>query len=233
MKDSIGDRMKDYYENRTRYFLPRRTHTIIRIDGKAFHTFTRGMAKPFDDELITNMDATAISLCNEIQGCKFAYIQSDEISLLLTDFDNLQTSALFDGNVQKIASVSASMATGFFNCKSPWDRIAFFDARVFTIPEREEVINYFIWRQQDATRNSIFSAAQTYYSHRQLEGKNTNDMQAMLLEKGINWNDYPVGCKRGRMVVKVEGDRSYWTVDMPPIFTQDREYLNNRIPTAN
>jgi tRNA(His) guanylyltransferase len=114
-KTSLGNRMKDYYENRSKLFLPRRTYTMIRVDGKAFHTFTRGLDRPFDEGFVEDMNWTAIYMCGNIQGAKLAYVQSDEISVLMTDFDKLTTDAWFDGNVQKITSVSASMATANFN----------------------------------------------------------------------------------------------------------------------
>ena len=167
-KDNLGDRMKIFYENITRIFLPRRTYTIIRIDGKAFHTYTKGLDRPFDDKFVNDMDETACYLCKNIQGAKFAFVQSDEISILLTDFDSLTTSAWFDGNIQKMVSVSASLATAKFNELRP-NKIALFDSRVFTISSRVEVENYFIWRQQDTTRNSISSVAQWLYSPSELK----------------------------------------------------------------
>lgn len=115
MKDPIGDRIKSFYESRTKYFVPRRTFTIIRIDGKAFHTFTRGLKRPFDEKLTDWMNRTTQMLCKEIQGVKFGYVQSDEISLVLTDFDTITTDAWFGGNIQKMASISASIATYWFN----------------------------------------------------------------------------------------------------------------------
>ena len=114
MKDDLGNRMKDY-EQRTRIKLPRRTNTIIRMDGKAFHTYTKGLDRPFDENLMYDMNATTQFLCENIQGAKIGYVQSDEISILLTDFDKLTTDAWFDYNVQKMVSVSASLATGKFN----------------------------------------------------------------------------------------------------------------------
>ena len=233
-KDTLGDRMKEYYENRTRYTLPRRTYTIIRIDGKAFHSYTRGLERPFDERLVNDMDETAAYLCKNIQGAKFAFVQSDEISILLTDFDTLTTDAWFDGNIQKIASVSASMATAKFNELRPV-KIAMFDSRVFTIPSSTEVENYFIWRQQDAVRNSISSAAQSLYSPRELHGKNTNQQQEMCFQKGVNWNDYDPKFKRGRLIIKVayqESDavRSKWVSSDPGIFTQQRQWLQSKIP---
>lgn len=225
-KDSIGDRMKNQYENRTRFMLPRRTYTIIRCDGKAFHTFTRHCTKPNDPLLASALDAAAKALCEEAQGSVFAYVQSDEISLLLTDFALPTTEAWFDGNLQKIASVSASVVTGAFNRAYRAEMNAIFDARVFTIPDPVEVENYFIWRQQDATRNSIQSLGQTHFSHGQLRGVNTSELQEMLFqEKGINWNDTPPYWKRGRCIV-YDSENCGWVNDTNiPVFTQERNYL--------
>ena len=114
-KDSLGDRMKENYENRAKTYLVRRMPVIIRLDGKAFHTFTRGFDKPYDEVFHKTMNETLRFLCENIQGCKFGYTQSDEITLLLTDYDTLTTDAWFDNAVQKMCSVSASMATMAFN----------------------------------------------------------------------------------------------------------------------
>lgn len=233
-KDSLGDRMKEFYENRTRNMLPRRTYTIIRVDGKAFHSYTKGLERPFDIKLISDMDATACYMCENIQGAKLGFVQSDEISIVLTDFDNLGTNAWFDGNIQKMASISASLATAKFNELRP-NKIALFDSRVFTISSAIEVENYLIWRQQDTTRNSISSVAQYLYSPRELHGKDTGEMQEMCFQKGINWNDYEPKLKRGRLIVKEEYDkngvkRTRWVSTAPPIFTQERELLTNLIP---
>jgi len=258
MSDKIGDRFKENYENRTRYLLPRRTYTIIRLDGKAFHTFTKRCHRPFDEELMWLMNETAIKLCEQIQGVRLAYVQSDEISLLLTDFDGQDTSAWFDGNILKMSSISASIATASFNANltkmattlpdSEFDTLnkfiakdgsgfyqALFDSRVFSVPEDFETENYFIWRQMDCTKNSIQMVAQSLYSHKELHGKNTSVLQEMIFQKGINWNDYPVRCKRGAVIAKEYFDkdgakRSHWVVQEPPIFTQDRTYLRGLIP---
>ena len=207
MKDDLGIRMKEFYESRTRYKLPRRTNTIIRLDGKCFGSFCKGFDKPFDKSLSDAMDRTAKALCENIQGAVMAYVQSDEITILLTDYQKLTTDAWFDGNIQKIVSVSASMATGYFNTfinkDNPKERlVAFFDSRAFTIPYREEVINMFYWRQQDAVRNSISMVAQSLYSHKELNGVSSNEMQELCFKKGVNWNDIDEGWKRGRMVIK-------------------------------
>lgn len=207
-KDSLGDRMKSQYEDRTRHFLPRRTYTIVRLDGKAFHTFTKNFNRPYDARITSWMDATAAALCHQIQGVKFAYTQSDEISLLLTDFEGQKTEAWFDGNLQKITSISASIATAAFNSTRirsdvNADTWALFDSRAFTIPDAVEVANYFIWRQQDAVRNSISMLAQSLYSHKELHGKNSSQQQEMTFQKGHNWNDVSVRNKRGGFIAPV------------------------------
>lgn len=263
MKDELGDRMKSYYENRSKTFLTRRIPVIIRLDGKAFHTFTRGFDKPFDEIMCNAMQETMKYLCENIQGCVLGYTQSDEITLVLIDYQNLNTDAWFDYNVQKVCSVAASMATfafnkNFYNEHVSWVRAtamnpnnyniqeahnraikrgAMFDARCFNIP-KEEVTNCILWRQQDATRNSISSAGQANFSHKQLEGLSSNQIQELLFqEKGINWNDYPTKFKRGSCCIKKYHQtmnqtlRSYWYIDNEiPIFKgEDREYIEKLI----
>jgi tRNA(His) 5'-end guanylyltransferase len=233
-KDSLGDRMKEFYENRSKTYLIRRTPVIIRLDGKAFHTFTKGFKRPYDEIFHNTMNSTVKYLCENIQGCKLGYTQSDEITLLLTDYDTLTTDAWFGYGVQKMCSVAASMATMAFNKffseeyknymynfsfkdRKPTDEereymetlysklsIAMFDARCFSIP-KEEVANCFIWRQQDATRNAIQMLGQCNFSHKELHGKSCNDIQDMLmLEKEINFNDMPIEFKRGVCCIKKE-----------------------------
>lgn len=254
---NLSERIKDFYENRTRYYLNRRTITIIRLDGKGFSNFTSNLNKPFDADFSNDMDATAIYLCEKIQGIKFAYTQSDEISLVLSDFDELETDAWFDYNVQKMVSVAASFATAKFNQLrlshvqtdifaneiNEHPKLAFFDARVFQVPNVDEMVNAIIQRQQDATRNSVSMAASSVYSHKILEGKSNCEKQDLLMEKGINWNDYLVKYKRGvvisRELVNIESPnapngvvgRHKWVPNYnTPIFTQDKEFLYKLIP---
>jgi tRNA(His) 5'-end guanylyltransferase len=223
--------------------LPRRTYTIIRLDGKAFHTWTRDRDKPYDQALSDTFTDTTIELCKEVQGCCFGYTQSDEVSVLLTDFDSPQTNAWFDGNVQKLASVSASIFTARFN--DIWEYNghrdrgpALFDARAFTIPDPVEVENYFIWRQKDCVRNSISGLAQTHFPHRELQGLNLGQQQEKLFqERGINWADQDPSFKNGVLVLKevfveVGGQpRHSWTSIPCPIWTQNRESFATLIPT--
>ena len=276
-KTTIGDRMKNNYENISRYYLTRRMPVIIRIDGKAFHTFTKGFKKPFDGIFVNTMQETMKYLCKNIQGCVLGYTQSDEISLVLTDYKEITTDAWFGNNLQKMCSVSASMTTMAFNkffseqvqdfmyacCDEFGDDVlpekqndyelahkvyfnklhtAMFDSRVFTIP-KEEVCNYLIWRQQDATRNSIQSVGQANFSQKELHGKSCNNIQDMLMtQRGINWNDYSTTLKRGSCCIKTviqdlstevkggESPISKWVIDNEiPIFTQDRNYVEKLI----
>lgn len=249
--DELGIRMKERYEDRAKTYLPRRTYTIIRIDGKAFHTALREAERPYDIGVMEMMNQTTLHLCKNIQGAIFAYTQSDEISILLTDFADIKTDAWFDGSVQKICSISASLATFSAN---DWREAAcpnidgplLFDSRCFVISDPVEVFNYFVWRQQDATRNAINMVGQSMYSHKELHNKNVNEVQEMIFQKGKNFNDYPAGFKRGRVIVKRMGPQTIpsltspegsvtievnkWVREEPPIFTQDRAYLKSLIP---
>ncbi len=249
MTDALGDRMKSHYEHRTRYQLPRRTYTIVRLDGKAFHGYTRDLDRPYDERLTLDLGETARFLCESVQGVRFAYQQSDEISLLLTDLEGPTTEAWFDGGIQKICSVTASLATARFNELRP-GKLAFFDSRVFTIPDPIEVVNYFVWRQQDATRNSILSAGQAHFPHRELQGVSTDEVQERLFQDaGVNWNDYDPRFKRGTAVtphvvvddvrytdkrtgeerVAPDVERRVWRVAAPPIFTQDKPWITSAV----
>lgn len=230
--DDLGVRMKTFYEQIPKTKLMRRCPVAIRIDGKAFHTFTRGFQKPFDEVLIKSMQETMKYLCENIQGCVLGYTQSDEITLILVDYKKLTSSAWFDYEVQKICSIAASMATMAFNkffaenvyFTNKFDehgniidkeyvsihsahikalnKGAMFDARCFNIP-KEEVTNLVYWRQLDASRNSIQMVGQANFSHKELQNKSCNDIQDMLMtQKGINWNDLPTYQKRGSCCVR-------------------------------
>lgn len=251
-KTSLGDRMKAY-ENIERKYLTRRVPLILRLDGVHFHSYTKGFERPFDVSFLTCMRNTMLRLCENIMGAKLGYTQSDEITILVTDDDTLETDAWFGKNLQKIVSVSAAMATKFFSEEVMWqvedrtaseglqrayftNRLAIFDARAFTIP-REEVLNVFEWRQQDATRNSIQAVGQAFFSHKELDHKSCNAIQNMLFtEKGINWNNYPTALRRGvctrRVPVQIENAswRDKWKLDTEiPIFHENPEYIENLV----
>lgn len=273
--NDLDKRMKEY-EYVTRNYLTKRTPVIIRIDGKSFHSFTKYFKKPFDEVLTKTMQDTTKYLCENIQNCVLGYTQSDEISLLLVDYKNINSQSWFDNNIQKIVSISSSMATLSFNkffqvnieeivynnyietakninynqleefaketnsykniLKNAIDKGAMFDSRVFNLP-KEEVVNYFIWRQQDATRNSVQMVGHANFPHKELQNKKVNEIQDMLLTlKNIDFNNFYTYQKRGSCCIKkpiaVSEDliRDKWIIDKDiPIFTQDRNYINQYV----
>lgn len=264
-KYSAFDKRMKKYEFVTRSHLTTRTPAIIRVDGKCFHSFTRGFKRPFDAILSDAMQETMKYLCENIQGCVLGFTQSDEITLVLVDYKTLETTPWFDYNIQKCASIAASMATIAFDraftdkvyslednsvtinnlpsveelkyidtLKNAVAKGAMFDARIFNIP-KEEVCNNILWRQQDATRNSIQMVGRAYFSDKQLYKKSTSDIQDMLmLEKNVNWNDYPTKYKRGSCCIKrvdKNTGRSEWIIDDEiPIFKSDgRKYIDDLI----
>ena len=284
---NLGTRMKEY-EKRNQYYLQKRTPVAIRVDMRAGHTFTRGFKRPFDDIFMKSMQETAKYMCENMGNAKFAYVQSDEITIILVDYDTLETDCWFNYRTDKLCSISASMATMAFNkyftknvenfvqdcatdyetqglcgegtvecelCKTYQKAIekgAMFDARCFNIP-KEEVTNLIYWRQLDASRNSIQMVGQANFSHKELQNKSCNDIQDMLmLQKNINWNDFPTYQKRGSCIVKSDRNetitednigtdgsvigtkmtiRSKWIIDkeMPILKGEDRAYIDNLI----
>lgn len=246
VNDELGTRMKEFYEGVPKTRLVRRMPVAIRIDGKAFHTFTRGFQKPFDEILVKSMQDTMKYLCENIQGCVLGYTQSDEITIILVDYKHLNSDAWFDYEIQKMCSIAASMATMAFNkafasnvakqskrlyreyleekdasyidtLEKAMNKGAMFDARCFNIP-KEEVCNLIYWRQLDATRNSIQMVGQANFSHKELQNKSCNMIQEMLFtEKGINWNDYPTYLKRGSCCIKT-------TIQNPNVDIKDGVY---------
>ena len=259
--DRLDERMKAY-EATAQTKLVRRMPVAIRIDGKAFHTFTKGLHRPFDGILRAAMNNTMLILAKNIQNCCFAYCQSDEITLILKDWDTLETDAWFDNKVQKLTSISASMATLYFNQEFrrlaedeifTWknslvpqsveiqERVnkyhqtlrnciqkgAMFDARCFNIP-REEVTNLIYWRQIDAIRNSVQACGQSMFSHKELMNKSTNDIKAMLFDKGYNWDTLPSEAQHGNCCYKTEDG---WFIDshMPVLKGEGRALLDNII----
>ena len=233
-KDALGDRMKRY-ENITRTHLMPRSYSFVRADGRAFHSYLKGCLKPFDHGVVDDMTNTAIYLCENIQNAKLGYVQSDEITILLCDFENYETSQFFDGNIQKISSVVASMAAAQFNLLrlkrdiiktnfiSPyaWDnvKLASFDCRCWNVPDRFEAYNTFVWRNQDCSRNSVSMLAQSMFSEKELHGKSTREkiqMTEIKDEGAIGWKSLNSDLRFGRIIQK---DR-YLT-------HQDEEHIKN------
>lgn len=249
--NSLGDRMKEY-EDASRFYLPRRLPLIVRLDGKSFHTYTRGLERPYCLPLIAAMDEVAKFLCSEVQNAVLAYVQSDEISLVLVDYKEIKTNSWFDSNLQKIVSVSAGLASAKMTELSASIfgkmRLATFDARAFVLPPHD-VANYLIWRQHDWNRNSLAMLAQSLYSHRELEGKGRAEQHEMCFRKGKNWSELPSHLKDGRVIVKklvpkvVDRDidaaamtapwivtRSEWCVLEPtPIFIDAKSWIEELV----
>lgn len=230
-KSSLGDRMKRY-EGISNIHLTRRMPLIIRLDGKSFHSYTKGFERPHDPLMLNATISAAQGLIKEIQCAKLIYMQSDEMSVLINDYEKFETQAWFDKNLQKIVSVSASVVTAYFN-KYMWangiKKTAFFDSRAFVIP-REEACNALIWRQQDAERNSVSSLAQTHFSHKYLHEKTCDDMKRILREeKGIDWDTLPIYRKRGWCVIK-DSSSPNGIIDLEiPRFQENREYIEKHL----
>ena len=257
-KDSLGTRMKTY-EAVPKNFLTLGTPKIIRLDMRAGHTFCKKFKKPFDEVFSKSMEAAMITLCEEIPGVVMGYTQSDEISLVLNDTTRSEDfQCFFDGNVEKIVSISASICTLAFNKKyaeivanevTQEDMAIYepnlwkgqFDSRVFALPNVMEVHNYILWREVDATRNSIQMVGHSVFTDKELHLKNSDEIQDMLfVQKNINWNDFPSRYKRGFVALKEQytkdvelpnGEkvcgvkRKRWTAAEVPILTKDSEFI--------
>ena len=245
MKETLSELIKGY-EGNYDFTLPKRTPVILRVDGKAFHTLTRGFDKPFDKVMIQSMQDTMLYLCEQIQGAQFGYVQSDEISILVYETNN-EAEPWFGNRLQKLCSITASMATLKFNKSlaynaaitegADYDKYrtaitngAIFDTRAFCVPE-SVVTPYFIWRQNDATRNSILGLGMKYFTQKQLNKLSCDDIQNKLLtEKDVNWNDCTIVEKRGTCAYKLpdplRDGRTYWTLDCEmPILSSNRDFV--------
>lgn len=244
MNMNLHERQKQY-ERVSQTYLMRRTPVIIRLDGVAFHTFTKNFKKPVDHVLTQTMKSVTRYLVNNIQGCVLGYTQSDEISLVLQDYKKQDTDAWFGYNVQKLVSVSAKMATAQFSkvfddvvCGIPMEFFSLymnafkdnnvgFDSRCWNLPV-DEVNNYLIDRQQDAERNSLNLLAQQYYTQEELKGINAKQLQNKLfVEKGVNWNDLDTCEKRGYVALPlIDPEYPYCET---PIFSKNPSFVNSRI----
>jgi len=210
----LGERMKAY-EEVFRQKLPVRMPAVVRLDGKAFHTLTRGCEKPFDTKLRDCLIKGTLAVLEEMPA-RMAYHQSDEISFLLIDYNKFDSMQWFDGVVQKIASVSASVMGAHFT--QEWGKPGYFDARVFAVPERD-IKNYFIWRQRDCIRNAISAMAQAKFSPKQLHGKKSEEMVEMLRSAGAPCELVDSMWTYGTIVVRGETMRI-------PLLSEQRDFLD-------
>jgi len=200
----LGDRIKRY-ETVSHYSLTARTPIMIRVDGRAFHTFTRGMKRPFDSDLMAAMVAAAKDVAADMQGFKVGYVQSDEATFCLTDYDNIETQGWFDYDLAKIVSLSAAlMSVRFAKYFRFTTHTPVFDSRVFNVPAND-VVNAFLWRAKDWERNSLQMYSRAHYSHKELHGKKRKDMHEMLYKAGKNWaTDLTMQEKNGTFLIATD-----------------------------
>lgn len=237
-RDDLGNRMKEYERVESARRLLARLPVCARIDGKGFSRFTEGLRRPYDERLGQLFVETTARLVEE-SGALAGYTQSDEISLLWYEEDP-KAQVFLDRRVQKLVSVLASTATSCFNDRraaalpEKASEAARFDCRVWSVPTRDEAANAFLWRERDATKNSVGSAARTRYSHDELHGRSGAELQEMLFKAGVNWNDYPTHFKRGTFVLRRAATRPFRAAvpeDLPPLHAAhaDRELAVTRV----
>jgi len=211
--DDFGDRMKEYEGVEAQRKLMPLLPICVRLDGKGFSKFTKGLKRPYDDRMSRLMIDTTKALVQEANAL-VGYTQSDEISLIVYS-PTRKSQVYFGGRIQKIVGDLAAFASLYFNRELPYylpekkGKMPRFYCRVWNVPTKLEATNTILWREQDATKNSISMAASHYYSHKQLHLKNGKDKQDMLMEKGVNWNDYPSFFKRGVFIRKEAVTRAF------------------------
>lgn len=193
------------YQKESDVKLPAEGYNILQLDGNAFHTFTKGFAKPFDDRFIDAMNETAVQLVQKLPTAKFAYVQSDEINILLKKTEKEEP--FHNYRLQKVVSLTAGRASAIMSRLYPEKDLAVFDARFFTVPDAQTAAEHFIWRQRDCTKNSIQMVGQTYFSHKSLHGVNTLEIRERLTENGTPWEDFADAYKYGRVVKTVPYNR--------------------------
>ena len=199
----LGDRIKRY-EAVTHHTATGRTPLMVRVDGRAFHSFTRGMDRPFDQKLTDAMAGAAKCVADEMQGFKAAYIQSDEATFCLTDYDRVESQGWFDYDLSKVISISAALMTAHFIRLLGTDKTPVFDSRAFSIPAND-VVNAFLWRAKDWERNSLQMYSRAHYSHKELHGKGKQAMHDLLYDAGKNWaTDLTPQQKNGTFLVATE-----------------------------
>lgn len=211
--DDLGDRMKVYESAEAGRRMMDQLPICARIDGKGFSRFTRELKRPYDERLSKLMVDTTRFLVEETTAL-VGYTQSDEISLLWYQADP-KSQVYLDRRIQKMTSILSSMATARFNAglaeaiPEKKGELALFDCRVWAVPSKDEAANTLLWRERDASKNSVSMAARALYSHAQLQDKSSSEMQEMLFQKGVNWNDYPAFFKRGTFLLRRSSERKF------------------------
>lgn len=231
-KTPLGDRMKAYENQETGRKLMPGLPVYARVDGRSFSNFTKKFKRPFDYDMSAMMVATTKYLVEETHAI-VGYTQSDEISLAWLPSED-QNNMIFAGKIFKLVSNIASLATVKFNhlgvnsenkeiLKATYSKLPTFDCRVCQIPDEDELLSMFIWRERDAMKNAVSMAASAYFSHKSLNGLTGSEKQERLFqEKGINFNDYPSFFKRGTYVRRVNVERHLTDYEMEDIPEQHR-----------
>jgi tRNA(His) guanylyltransferase len=198
---ALANRMKLYERAAAHHFAPR-TPVIVRVDGRAFHSFTRHCDRPFDTRIVNSMVHAARAAAADMQGFVVGYVQSDEASFMLTDLSSLEAQPWFDNDVAKIVSIAASLMTAHFNyIYDSSGHVALFDSRAFSLP-LDDAPNYFVWRMNDWQRNSLQMLARANFSHRQLHQKKASDIHEMLHSKGLNWAHLDANLRNGAVITR-------------------------------
>lgn len=210
-RSELGVRQKEL-EHKTRHFLPAGSYTMIRVDGKSFHSWCRGLQRPYDMRLVETMRQTMLALCERTQDCVLGYCQSDEITLILAGYSGEKSQSWFDGNLLKNTSIPAGTASAHFNHHAAQifeaDEIAardlaVFDGRAWAVESVDDVLGNLVFRIRDAERNSASMLGQAHYSPRQLHGVSRRDLiERLEAEHGVSWDAQPGSFRSGSMCIK-------------------------------
>lgn len=214
MQDAMGDRMKEFEGIETgQRFIPL-LPIVVRLDGRSFSSYTKWMERPYDVLMSRTMIETTKALVRETNAV-IGYTQSDEITLILYS-DAFDSEIWFDGKKQKMISCLASFCSVTFyrliceaNPEKKTAPLPTFDCRAYNAPSKTEAVNAVLWREKDATKNAISSAARSLYSHKDIEGKTGSEKQEMLFAKGVNFNKYPAAFKRGTFIQRRKVVRTF------------------------
>lgn len=227
MQDLLGDKMKSFESVESDRRAVKGMPLMARLDGRSFSSFTANFARPYDTRLTNLMIDTTKFLVEKTQAV-LGYTQSDEISLMWNVEEDSCSQYLFDGRFQKMTSILAAYATGYFvshlasAIPEKAGEIPLFDCRVWQVPTLMDAYSTFWWREKDAIKNSITMAASTKFSHKALHGVNGQTKKAMLREVGIEFDDYPESFRHGTYIAPVTVQRMLTAEELDRIPAQYR-----------
>ncbi len=220
--NTLGDWCKYLEKNFSNEVMIPTLPVIIRLDGNNFHNYTKGLKRPFDENLTQLMIETTKFLVSETNAI-VGYTQSDEITLILYSSDR-KSSIYNDGKKQKILSKLTGKCVSFFNEKRKellpnHDKVANFDCRIYQVPTLMDACAQLLWRENDATKNSISMLAQSLFSHKELQNLNGNQMMDLMMTKNVNWNDLESKYKRGSYIKRIKTQKPFSKeelINLPP-----------------